>query len=50
MAPTGIRVVVPQDLTRGSEHLEKPALQMISLHLGIVADSAALLEEWKRQG
>lgn len=44
------RVVVPQDLTRGSEHLEKPALQMISLHLGIVADSAALLEEWKRQG
>lgn len=42
------RVVVPQDLTRGSEHLEIPALQMISLHLGLVVDSADLLEYWKR--
>ena len=41
------RVVVPQDLTRGSEHLEIPALQMISLHLGVVVDSAELLEYWK---
>ncbi len=43
------RVVVPQDLTRGSEHLELPTLQMISLHLGLVVDSAALLNEWKSQ-
>ena len=42
------RVVVPQDLTRGSEHLEIPALQMISLHLGLVVDSADLLEYWKQ--
>ena len=42
------RVVVPQDLTRGSEHLEIPALQMISLHLGLVVDSADLLEHWKQ--
>ncbi|MBC5736122.1 MULTISPECIES: cysteine hydrolase family protein [Oscillospiraceae] len=43
------RVVVPRDLTRGSEHLELPALRMISLHLGLVVDSADLLSEWKRQ-
>lgn len=43
------RVVVPQDLTRGSEHLELPALRMISLHLGLVVDSADLLAEWKSQ-
>ena len=41
------RVVVPQDLTRGSEHLEIPTLQMISLHLGVVVDSAELLDYWK---
>lgn len=43
------RVVVPKDLTRGSEHLEEPALAMISTHLGLVVDSSALLEEWKSQ-
>ena len=43
------RVVVPRDLTRGSEHLEDPALRMISLHLGLVVDSAALIDAWKRQ-
>lgn len=43
------RIVVPQDLTRGSEHLERPALQMISLHLGLVVDSDALVTEWKSQ-
>lgn len=43
------RVVVPRDLTRGSEDLEEPALQIISLHLGLVVDSADLLSEWKRQ-
>ncbi|MCI9121508.1 MAG: cysteine hydrolase [Oscillibacter sp.] len=41
------RVVVPRDLTRGSEHLEEPALRIISMHLGLVVDSAGLLEEWK---
>ncbi len=43
------RIVVPQDLTRGSEHLEVPALQIISLHLGLVVDSDDLVEEWKSQ-
>jgi len=43
------RVVVPRDLTRGSEHLEEPALRMISLHLGLVVNSDALINEWKRQ-
>lgn len=43
------RVVVPQDLTRGSEHLEEPALRIISLDLGLVVDSADLLDFWKRQ-
>lgn len=43
------RVVVPQDLTRGSEHLEDPALRMISLHLGLVVDSDTLIDAWKRQ-
>ena len=27
------RIVVPRDLTRGSEHLEEAALRIISLHL-----------------
>ena len=40
---------VPRDLTRGSEHLEEPALRMISLHLGLVVDSDALLDEWRSQ-
>ena len=43
------RVVVPRDLTRGSGHLEDPALRMISLHLGLVVDSDALIDAWKRQ-
>ena len=43
------RVVVPRDLTRGSEHLEEPALRMISLHLGLVVDSDALLSERRSQ-
>ena len=43
------RVVVPRDLTRGSEHLEESALRMISLHLGLVVDSEALLGEWRSQ-
>lgn len=43
------RIVVPRDLTRGSAHLEEPALRMISLHLGLVVDSEDLLAEWKKQ-
>ena len=43
------RVVVPRDLTRGSQHLEEPALRMISLHLGLVVDSDDLINQWKNQ-
>lgn len=43
------RVLVPQDLTRGTEDLEEPALRMISLHLGLVVDSADLVENWENQ-
>lgn len=43
------RVVVPGDLTRGTEELEQPALQMISLHLGLVVDSQALLQHWESE-
>lgn len=42
------RVVVPRDLTRGTEALEDEALKIISLHLGIVADSESLLAHWKQ--
>ncbi len=42
------RVVVPRDLVRGTDDtLEDAALTMISLHLGLVTDSAALLETWR---
>ena len=42
------RVVVPHDLVRGTDdHLENAALAMISLHLGLVVDSADLLAEWR---
>jgi biuret amidohydrolase len=42
------RVIVARDLVRGTdEHLEEAALAMISLHIGLVADSADLLAEWK---
>lgn len=43
------RIIVPRDLTRGTEELEDPALRIISLHLGLVVDSADLLETWKTQ-
>ncbi len=43
------RIVVPQDLTRGSEHLEEAALRIISLHLGVVVNSDELLDDWKNQ-
>jgi nicotinamidase-related amidase len=41
------RVVVLRDLVRGTDdHLEAAALSMVSLHLGLVMDSAALLAQW----
>jgi biuret amidohydrolase len=45
------RVIVARDLVRGTdEHLESAALAMVSLHLGLVADSADLLAEWRKRG
>ncbi|RCW71768.1 cysteine hydrolase family protein [Pseudorhodoferax soli] len=42
------RVVVLRDLVRGTDdHLEAAALSMVSLHLGLVMDSAALLAQWR---
>jgi biuret amidohydrolase len=42
------RVIVARDLVRGTdEHLEDAALAMMSLHLGLVADSGDILAEWK---
>lgn len=43
------RIIVPQDLTRGSKHLEEAALRIISLHLGLVVNSEELLADWKNQ-
>lgn len=41
------RVVVLRDLVRGTDdHLEAAALSMVSLHLGLVLDSGALLVQW----
>jgi nicotinamidase-related amidase len=46
----GYRVVVPKDLVRGTnEEMEAAALKMISLHLGLVMDSADLLSEWQAE-
>ncbi len=43
----GYRVVVPADLVRGTdEELERAALAMVSLHLGLVTDAADLLALW----
>ena len=45
------RVIVARDLVRGTdEHLEEAALAMMSLHVGLVADSADILAEWKGRG
>jgi biuret amidohydrolase len=42
------RVIVARDLVRGTdENLENAALTMVSLHLGLVADSADILGEWR---
>lgn len=46
----GYRVTVLGDLVRGTDpDLEAAALKMVSLHLGIVTDSADLLAEWRCQ-
>jgi biuret amidohydrolase len=45
------RVIVARDLVRGTDdHLEHAALAIVSLHLGLVADSADIVSEWKRRG
>src|SRR5882724_8069197 len=42
------RVVVARDLVRGTDdNLEAAALAMVSLHLGLVTESADLLAEWR---
>jgi biuret amidohydrolase len=44
------RVVVAQDLVRGTDDsLEVAALAMVSLHIGLVVDSADLIAEWQRR-
>jgi len=36
---------------RGTDdNLENAALAMVSLHIGLVADGADILSEWKRRG
>lgn len=43
------RVIVLRDLVRGTdEPLEQAALAMVSLHLGLVMDSAELLAVWRQ--
>lgn len=43
----GYRVTVVSDLVRGTdEHLERAALGMVSLHLGLVTSSEALVSAW----
>lgn len=46
----GYRVTVLADLVRGTDAvLEAAALNMVSLHLGVVTDSVDLLAEWRSQ-
>jgi biuret amidohydrolase len=46
-ADRDFRVIVPRDVVAGySERAEDAALQIISLHLGLVVDASALLDEW----
>jgi biuret amidohydrolase len=45
------RVIVLRDLVRGTnEEMEDAALKIISLHLGLVADSKSVLAEWRKPG
>ena len=42
------RVVVLRDLVRGTnDEMEDAALKMVSIHMGLVMDSADLLAEWE---
>ncbi|MDB5619936.1 isochorismatase family cysteine hydrolase [Tardiphaga sp.] len=42
------RVVVLRDLVRGTDpEMEEAALKMVSLHIGVVADSADLVAAWQ---
>ena len=42
-----LRVIVPRDVVAGySAEAENAALMIISLHLGLVVDSTALVNEW----
>jgi nicotinamidase-related amidase len=44
------RVIVARDLVAGTDdNLEAAALAMVSLHLGLVTDSANLIAEWQRR-
>jgi nicotinamidase-related amidase len=46
----GFNVLVPRDLTRGfNPELEETALKIISLHLGLVVESDALVRKWKER-
>jgi nicotinamidase-related amidase len=46
----GYRVTVLADLVRGTDpELEEAALKIVSLHLGLVTDSADLLQCWQGQ-
>jgi len=46
----GYRVTVAQDLVRGTNpEMEDAALKMVSLHIGLVAESGDLVAEWQRQ-
>ncbi len=46
----GYRVTVARDLVRGTNaDMEDAALKMISLHIGLVAESDDLVAEWRRQ-
>jgi biuret amidohydrolase len=46
----GYRVTVLRDLVAGTNaEMEDAALKMISLHIGLVAESRDVVEEWQRQ-
>jgi nicotinamidase-related amidase len=46
----GYRIIVLGDLVRGTDlEMEEAALKMVSLHLGLVADSDDLIAEWQGQ-
>jgi nicotinamidase-related amidase len=44
------RVIEARDLVRATDdQLQNEAQAMVSLHIGLVADSADILGEWKRR-